>query len=415
MTIRKRMDEAVANAYLEADGPLSNNDLYGVVADKLGVQLDLFHEKSPVGDKNPTMCSLHARAARWSQQTLKAKGYLRPVARGEWALTTHGRNKLHQPANRAHTFHAYSTKLGLAVVGYAQTALDGLDDHLGLILTSPPYPLAKPRAYGNVSEQEYVDWLCRTIEPAIARLRAGGNLVLNLSPDIFQTGLPSRSLYLERLLIALEERFGLALMDRIIWHNTSRAPGPIQWASKARNQLNATYEMCLWLTNDPTKVCANNNRVLEQHTERHQKLLSQGGERRDSVTADGAHRIRAGKSFSNLTPGRIPRNVLRISHSCASQRRYKAMARAAGLTPHGAPMPLELALFFVRFLTEAHHVVLDLFAGSGTVPLAAEMEGRPWYSVEQFAEYAMGAALRVQDRPGFTMNLDLHQLVTAYS
>lgn len=56
--------------------------------------------------------------------------------------------------------------------------------------------------------------------------------------------------------------------------------------------------------------------MLEPHTERHLKLMSQGGENREAVYGDGAYRIRKG-SFGNVTAGRIPRNILQAGHISA--------------------------------------------------------------------------------------------------
>jgi site-specific DNA-methyltransferase (cytosine-N4-specific) len=90
-----------------------------------------------------------------------------------------------------------------------------IDAPIVLCLTSPPYPLAKARNYGNVDAEHYVDWFCRTVEPVIKNLVPGGSLAINLSNDIFVPGLPARSLYREKLVIALCERFGLYKIDEI--------------------------------------------------------------------------------------------------------------------------------------------------------------------------------------------------------
>ena len=83
-------------------------------------------------------------------------------------------------------------------------------------------------------------------------------------------------MYCERLLLALHDRLGLRLMDRLIWENRSKPPGPFQYASKARTQLNVVYEPIYWLTNNPHAVKSNNRRVLLEHTEKHLKLIRQG-------------------------------------------------------------------------------------------------------------------------------------------
>lgn len=157
-------------------------------------------------------------------------------------------------------------------------------------------------------------------------------------------------------------------------------------------------------TADPRALRSDNRRVLQAHTERHLRLIRQGGEQRDAEYSDGAYRIHPGR-FGNATVGRIPRNVLTFSHSCADQRAYKAAARAAGLPAHGAPMPLSLASFLVEFLSSEDDLVVDPFGGSFTTAKAAERLGRRWLSTEIMLEYVVGAAARFSDANGFMRNI----------
>src|SRR5690606_28080960 len=106
------------------------------------------------------------------------------------------------------------------------------------------------------------------------------------------------SLYRERLLLTLCDRFSLYKMDEIIWWNPSRPPGPVAWASKQRVQLNSGYEVIYWLTNAPEKITSDNRRVLEKHTQKHMDLMLSGGERRTASYGNGAYTLRDG-SFGN--------------------------------------------------------------------------------------------------------------------
>lgn len=236
-------------------------------------------------------------------------------------------------------------------------------------------------------------------------LVAGGNIVLSLSNDIFESKSPARSLYLEELTIALRKRLGLFLMERIVWPS-NKPPGPVQWASKKRIHLNTGYEPLRWFCNDPINCIADNRRVLEPHTETHKRLIAKGGEQRVAINGDGAYRIRHG-SYGNATAGRIPRNVISISNHCASQRAYKQRARELGLVPHGATMPLELAQRLVRFMTDVDQLVVDPCGGSLTTALAAELEGRRWATTDVVFDYVRGGAERFREFPGFFMNPDL--------
>ena len=143
---------------------------------------------------------------------------------------------------------------------------------------------------------------------------------------------------------------------------------------------------------------------LQAHSERHLKLITQGGEQRHGEFSDGAYRVHPGR-FGNPTEGKIPRNVLTFGHSCADQRQYKRDARAAGLPAHGAPMPLSLASFLVEYLSQPGDLIVDPFSGSFTTAKAAELLGRRWLCTEIMVQYVLGAANRFRAFNGFHQHL----------
>lgn len=396
----------VLEAYGDADGALSNSDLYDRVEKAAGVDAS-FRLPAPVG-VDGTKRDLFARQVRWYQQTMKHLGLIQRVdgVRGVWSLTGKGKKKLRRIAPDC-AMIGFSTRLGLAIWGDSLTILQKIDQPYHLGIASPPYLLAKQRAYGNpVSETEYVDFICATIEPLVRNLVPGGSIVLNLGNDSFERGLPSRSLVVERLTIALHDRLGLKKMDTIPWHNPSKPPGPIVWASKTRQQLNVSWEPILWLCNDPLLCRSDNRRVLQPHSERQLKLMAKGGESRSVSNSDGAYVLKPG-SYGKQTAGRIPRNVLTMGHRCKDQSQYKKMAKAAGLPAHGAPFPIRLIEFLVSFLSEQDDVVIDWFSGSFSVGKACEGLGRKWIGIECMLEYVLGGSFRFEACDGFVRNEEL--------
>lgn len=379
-------------------GSLNNAALYEQLSLDLSLDPAYSESRAPVG-RAQKQRNLYQRAVRWHQQTLKRMGVLERMERGQWRMTDKARKEL-TPAAPKRVLLAFSTDLGCALWGNAEDVFTRLDEDIALCFTSPPYPLAKQRAYGNVTQQAYVDWLVTMMEPIVRRLLPGGNIVLNLSNDIFEPGLPSRSLYLERVTLALHDRLGLHLMERFVWHNPSKPPGPVQWASLKRVQCNVAYEPILWFTNDPKRVIADNRRVLLPHTERHQKLLENGGEAREAVYAGGAYRLRDG-SFGQKTEGRIPRNVLMVGHRDTDQEPARRYAKEHGLPAHPAPMPLRVAELIVEFLSEVGQLVVDPFGGSGTTGRAAENKQRRWLISERCREYLASGAERFRKCSGF--------------
>jgi len=387
----------VKAAYAQADGPLSNEELYQRVAKNAGMDEAALNHVQPVGREQKPR-SLVKREIRWHQQTLKHAGLLKHGdRRGEWELTRNGKVSLRKIKPRS-SLVAFSTDLGAAIWSLSDDFFSALDAPITLCLTSPPYPLRRSRAYGNPSLDQYIEFVVESLRPIAANLAEDGSICLNISNDIFLPNSPARSIYREKLVIALAEELGLWKMDVFPWENPCKPPGPIQWASKTRQQLNTTYEPIYWFARNPQRVKADNRRVLLPHTDKHLDFIRKGGCQEHREYSDGAYRQRPG-SFGRETEGRIPRNILRFPHNCPSQSEYKRKAKALGLPPHGAPYPLMLAIFLIRFLTEEGDLVVDPFAGSLTTGVGAEQTNRRWLLTECMWEYLRGGGERFYDVP----------------
>lgn len=399
--------EHVGGAFAQpSDGRLTNDELYRIAAGRAGVDAVALNEKTPIGRAGVAR-SMLKRRIRWHQQSLRKLGLIQHVdgERGVWELTEAGRARLRK-IRQGVAVLAFSTQLGIAIWGDARHVFERLDgEPICLGLFSPPYALAEPRAYGNPSTSEYVDFLCPIVEPIVRHMAPGANLAIVIGNDVFESRSPARSTYLEELTLALCKRFGLHLMDRLVWES-NKPPGPVQWASKQRMQLNAGYEHVLWFCNDPQRCIADNRRVLEPHTEAQKRLIARGGVQKARVNGDGAYRLRPG-SFGNQTAGRIPRNVLHVSNHCPDQRAYKQRAKELGLIPHGAPMPLALTRKLVRFMSDVDQLVVDPFGGSMTTGLACELEARRWVSTDIVFDYVRGGAERFTNCEGFHLDVDV--------
>lgn len=387
----------VLQAYA-GSGRLSNNALYATLSATGKIPLEKWNEKKAIGEAGALHSPLK-RTVRWYQQSLRALNLLEREDRGVWKLTTKGRSKL-TAAPAGKVLLGFSTDLGLCLWSRAESVFPLLGEPIHLVLSSLPYPLRTPRKYGNPPEASYVDWVCNLMEPLVRQLVPGGSILLNVGADVFLEGSPARSLYVERLVLALADRYLLSKMDSLIMNNPCRPPGPMQWASRTRQQLVATYEYMLWFTNDPVNVRSDNRRVLKPHTEVHRKLIERGGETRSTSYGDGAHRVRPG-SYASPTAGTIPRNVLTQSHNCIDKMALAKMAAAAGLPIHGATMNLKLAQFLIEFLSEPQDLIVDPCGGWMRTGKAAELSGRRWCATEQFAEYVLGASLSFQGAQGF--------------
>lgn len=393
----------VGKAYAKAD-TLDNETLYAHVAEQADIGEADLNARVPIG-ANASPRSPIKRKIRWYQQTLKRLGIIEHVQgkRGVWRLTEEAKAGLHRPLPGVKLV-AFSTDLGLAVWGRtADLFTAGFGELIHLYFSSLPYPLRRQRVYGNPSAEEYPNFVCEALEPIVRHLAPGGSIVLNISNDIFEQGSPARSLYMERTTLALCDRLGLHLMDRIPWVNYAKPPGPTWWACINRQQLSAAWEPILWFTNDPLRCKADNRRVLLPHTKKHQKMIEANGCGRTSNYGDGAYRLRE-HSFGEQTKGRIPRNVIQRGNACSDTREYCRQAKALDLKTHGAMQPTDLADFFVRYLTEPGDLVVDSFGGTCRTGLAAERNGRRWMLGEWMLEYLRGAAELFKTFPGFVMN-----------
>lgn len=68
---------------------------------------------------------------------------------------------------------------------------------------------------------------------------------------------------------------------------------------------------------------------------------------------------------------------------------------AAARNPHPTVKPIELMQWLIRLAAPARGVVLDPFCGSGTTGIAARLEGRLFYGIEQDPNYVAVARARI--------------------
>lgn len=386
----------VLKTYLDTPN-LSNAALYEQLVDGGLLSRHELTERAPIG-RSAQHHSPAKRRVRWIQQTLRSMGLLErmPEHRGVWKATTKAKTEL-TPAAPKVVMLGFSTEWGIGLWGNAEDVFARIDEPISLAISSPPYPLNQPRAYGGPTADQYSDWICKLLEPIVKNLVPGGVVALNVSNDIFVQGSPERSTYREEMVIALNKRLGLKLMDQIIWHNKNKPPGPVAWASKERMQLGVAWEPVYWFCNEPRLCIADNRRVLQPHTEAHKKLLARGGETRTASNADGAYRIKPG-SYGKQTDGRILRNLIDVSHNCPSQRDLRKVTDELGLPRHGAVMPLKLAQMLVEFFCPPGGLIAIPCAGTFTLPLAAELSQRRWVGTDKHLEYVHVGSHRFPDR-----------------
>ena len=83
--------------------------------------------------------------------------------------------------------------------------------------------------------------------------------------------------------------------------------------------------------------------------------------------------------MKNLNGGKQMRNVWDIPMTKKSEKQFGK---------HPSQKPLEVCARLILGMTEKNDVVIDPFAGSGTIPLAAKIHGRKYIAIEKNKFYA---------------------------
>jgi DNA modification methylase len=259
-----------------------------------------------------------------------------------------------------------------------------LQNSVDLILTSPPYPLAAPKAYGNKIGQDYLDWLVSIVGNLLPLLKKRGSMVIEIG-NAWNKGEPTMSTLPLETLLAIKNSLNLYVCQQFIWHNPSKLPGPASYVNIKRIRVKDSFTHIWWFAKDPMPY-ADNRKVLEPYKDGMKKLLATQNYNRG--TRPSGHTI--GDGFLKSNSGSIPSSVLNISNTKESSV-YREWCKANDLPQHPARMPEKLAEFFINFLTKKGGLVFDPFGGSNTTGSTAQKLERRWVVVEQSAEYVMGS------------------------
>lgn len=285
---------------------------------------------------------------------------------------------------------AYWTQLGAAYVGDSLRLLADLPDgSVNLAITSPPFALQRQKEYGNLDQDEYVDWLLGFGRLVYRKLREDGSFILDLG-GAYRKGVPVRSLYQFRVLLRFCDELGFHLAQEFFWHNPSKLPSPIEWVNKRKIRAKDSVNTLWWFSRSDWPK-ANVANVLTEYSPRMKKLLEDPAAFYKPKQRPSGHEI--GLAFATDNGGAIPSNLLQIPNS-ESNGVYLGACKAMGVKGHPARFPSRLPEFFIRLLTDPGDLVVDIFAGSNTTGMVAEAEGRRWLAFELNREYVAGSVLR---------------------
>jgi site-specific DNA-methyltransferase (cytosine-N4-specific) len=288
----------------------------------------------------------------------------------------------------------YSTHLGEAYWAKTQDFLQSsiarnLAGKVDLILTSPPYPLAAPKAYGNKNGEEYRSDLLDIFMQAAPLLSEKGSLIVEIG-NAWEKGLPEMQTLPIETLLSIKRDLNLVLCQMFIWDNPNKMPGPANWVNIKRIRVKDSFTHIWWFSKGPFPKADNRN-VLAPYKTGMEKLLAT--QKYNRGTRPSGHAV--GDGFLVRNEGAIPSSVLRFSNSKESSA-YKAWCEERGLNRHPARMPADLAKFFINLTTNEGDLVFDPFGGSNTTGRAAEDLGRRWIITEMSEKYIEGSRGRFQ-------------------
>ena len=285
---------------------------------------------------------------------------------------------------------AYRTQFGSAYHGDSLELLGGVPDgSVNLVMTSPPFALQRQKEYGNKDQSEYVDWLSQFARLVFQKLAIDGSFVLDLG-GAYQKGVPVRSLYQYRVLLRFCDDIGFSLAEEFFWHNPSKLPSPIEWVNKRKLRAKDTVNTVWWFSKSEWPK-ADVTRVLADYSPRMRKLLEDPEGFYSPKKRPSGHDISAG--FAKDNGGAIPSNLLQIPNT-ESNGVYLGACKLVGAQGHPARFPAKLPEFFIRFLTDAGDLVVDIFGGSNTTGMVAEAESRKWLTFDTDIEYLAASAFR---------------------
>ena len=283
----------------------------------------------------------------------------------------------------------FTTKQGKAYLSSIEDFLDSpvSDSHKGkvqLILTSPPYPLVVPKKYGNRIGDEYLTWIAELAPRLASLLKPEGSLVIEIG-NSWDKGSPTMSLLPLKTLMAVAESAQMKICQQFIWNNPAKLPGPATWVNIKRVRITDSFTHLWWYSHSENPK-ANNRNVLIPYGEGMKKLLRT--KKYNSGLRPSGHLI-GEKSFLTNNGGAIPSSAINIANAGADPK-YREWCESKGVPQHPARMPIALADFFIKFLTDRNDLVFDPFGGSLTTAKSAEELGRRWVSTESDESYLIG-------------------------
>lgn len=250
----------------------------------------------------------------------------------------------------------------MIIFGYSEQELKKIPDNsVDLIITSPPYADRRKNTYGGISEDKYVEWF-KLIAIEIKRiLKPTGSFFLNIKPH---TNNGERSLYVIDLIIMLKRELGFLFVEEYCWVKNAFPTGVY---GRFKNGFEPVYHF----TKDKVKNITFN--ALACGTPMIEEYKSRAFRKNCKTPTNGSGMVVDRDNFKNLKIAR-PSNVIN-ANNVTNQFTIKM--------EHSAVFPEKLVEFFVKSFSNENDIVLDMFAGSGTVGVVCENLNRQYILIDK--------------------------------
>ena len=235
------------------------------------------------------------------------------------------------------------------------------EESADLIFADPPYNINKAEWDSFESQEDYIRWSLRWIEPAARVLKPSGSMYVCGFSEILADLKHPASRYFHSC-------------RWLVWHYKNKANLGKDWGRSHESILHFRKADRFALQVDAIRIPYGNHTL--KYPLHPQALTSQygNGKRRDDWTP---HPL-----------GAKPKDVIEIPTTCNGMGEK---------TPHPTQKPEELLRRLVLAASKEGDLVLDPFSGSGTTLVVSEQLGRRWLGCDLNEQYNLWAIKRLEN------------------
>lgn len=246
------------------------------------------------------------------------------------------------------------------------------DKSMNCIITDPPYAGAK-RDYGYWSESEWLSMMEIIFLEGRRVLTSSGSMLFIVQPNMDKVG--KMRLWVWEFLLWASKQWNL--VQDLYWWNYCTLPS--EMAMPKHGLMRGSLKYLLWFGN--SNCYRNQENILNIPSDRqiadsqNSKLTST---RRGNPSGASKNYKKMSTAFQKRG-GVTPSNVWPITNGNSTD--------SAGSNNHGAGTPYQLCERLISYLCPDNGIVLDCFAGSGTIGQATIHQGKKYVGIEQYDDY----------------------------